>query len=346
MRRHLTKLLFAGTLLILVAAVACGDSVNDTQSAEPTEPAAAASDTAVPEEVAAQLNADTDVGEDTFDVDIVNFQHQSITVEVGTTVKWTNQDQIPHTVTSGAPGGQTDLFDTSNLGNQGTFSFTFDQEGEFTYFCRIHPTMTATVTVVSDLSGIDTDVADKDDAVAMEDSGAMTEDDDALTVADGDAMDGDGDAMEVDHDAKDAKDKQDDALAVADDDAMAVEDDLTMADDGDAMAMEDDNTDRDGESMAMGDSLATTLTSSIVNFKLASLTIGVGTTIEWSNADGVGHTVTSGIPGDAAAGDIWDSGNLIASLTFSHTFNVEGEFVYYCRFHPSMTGTITVTSGS
>ena len=70
------------------------------------------------------------------------FSPQTITVAVNTTVKWTNNDAISHTVTS-----DTGLFNSGTLAPAGTFSFQFTAAGTFTYHCSIHTDMTATVIV-------------------------------------------------------------------------------------------------------------------------------------------------------------------------------------------------------
>ena len=66
---------------------------------------------------------------------------------MGTTVKWVQNDNSIHTSTSGTPGLIAGVWDSGNLRVGETFSFTFDEPGEFPYFCRIHPSMTGTVTV-------------------------------------------------------------------------------------------------------------------------------------------------------------------------------------------------------
>ena len=77
-----------------------------------------------------------------------------IQVSVGTTVTWTNNDSQPHTVTSGSNGQPDNKFNSSPnftpLLNPGqTFSFTFTEEGEYPYFCLLHPNMVGTVNVSS-----------------------------------------------------------------------------------------------------------------------------------------------------------------------------------------------------
>ena len=70
------------------------------------------------------------------------FSPASITVKVGTTVTWTNQDQDAHTVTD--KGG---AFGSQALDTNASYKFTFSKPGTYNYFCTIHPFMTATVVV-------------------------------------------------------------------------------------------------------------------------------------------------------------------------------------------------------
>ena len=66
----------------------------------------------------------------------------TITVNVNTTVKWTNKDAIAHTVTSDAG-----LFDSGNIASNGTYSYKFTSKGTYSYHCAIHPSMMGTVKV-------------------------------------------------------------------------------------------------------------------------------------------------------------------------------------------------------
>lgn len=73
----------------------------------------------------------------------IAFDPAEITISVGESVTWTNQDIVPHTATSGNPG-DSDLgavFRSALLFQAGTFKHTFDEAGEFIYFCEVHPGM-------------------------------------------------------------------------------------------------------------------------------------------------------------------------------------------------------------
>ncbi len=77
-------------------------------------------------------------------VNIVNmsFSPTGVTVAVGTTVTWTNNDAMDHTVTS-----DTGLFDSGDISDHKTYSRMFSTAGTFPYHCTIHPGMTGTITV-------------------------------------------------------------------------------------------------------------------------------------------------------------------------------------------------------
>ncbi len=71
------------------------------------------------------------------------------------------------------------------------------------------------------------------------------------------------------------------------------------------------------------------------------VTVGVGETVTWLNVDTAAHTVTSGSAADGPDG-IFDSMLFMADTEFSHTFDEEGTFVYFCMVHPWMAGTVIV----
>jgi plastocyanin len=75
-------------------------------------------------------------------IDNFNFVSAALTVPAGTTVVWTNRDDVPHTITSSSKA-----FDSGPVQTDGQFSFTFATPGTYTYFCAIHPFMTGKVIV-------------------------------------------------------------------------------------------------------------------------------------------------------------------------------------------------------
>jgi plastocyanin len=75
-------------------------------------------------------------------IDNFSFGPATLSVAVGTTVTWTNRDDIPHTVVS-----EDKVFKSKVLDTDEKFSFTFTKPGTYPYFCSIHPKMTGKVVV-------------------------------------------------------------------------------------------------------------------------------------------------------------------------------------------------------
>jgi plastocyanin len=75
-------------------------------------------------------------------IDNFTFGPAELTVVKGTTITWTNRDDIPHTVVSPDKAFKSKVLDTDE-----TFSFTFSTPGTFPYFCSLHPKMTGKVVV-------------------------------------------------------------------------------------------------------------------------------------------------------------------------------------------------------
>jgi len=90
------------------------------------------------------VNASPEVKPEATEVKIDNFTFgpATVTIPVGTTVTWTNKDDIPHTVVSTEGAFKSKVLDTDEK-----FSFTFSKAGSYPYFCSIHPKMTAKVIV-------------------------------------------------------------------------------------------------------------------------------------------------------------------------------------------------------
>jgi len=76
------------------------------------------------------------------DIDNFRFGVDSLETAVGTTVTWTNRDDVPHTVMS-----STKLFKSPPLDTGDAFSYTFREAGTFEYYCSMHPRMTGKIVV-------------------------------------------------------------------------------------------------------------------------------------------------------------------------------------------------------
>ena len=72
-------------------------------------------------------------------------------------------------------------------------------------------------------------------------------------------------------------------------------------------------------------------------FDPADITVVAGETVEWTNSDGEGHTVT-------ASDGSFDSGLMAGGMTFARRFDTPGTVQYACAIHPEMRGSVTVTA--
>lgn len=79
-----------------------------------------------------------------FDITIANFAFdpQNATVNVGNTVVWTNTDAAAHKIVE-----DNGLFESGAIQKDGSFTYTFDKTGTYTYHCSIHPSMTGKIVV-------------------------------------------------------------------------------------------------------------------------------------------------------------------------------------------------------
>lgn len=108
----------AGFALLALTLVACGGPIDDSTSSP-----SGTSDVA--QEVGIKGFA---------------FTSQEVTVQVGGKVTWTNRDSVHHTVTG-------DTWDSGDLGQEETYSRTFEKSRTYDYTCTYHPSMKGTVIV-------------------------------------------------------------------------------------------------------------------------------------------------------------------------------------------------------
>ncbi len=77
----------------------------------------------------------------------LNYVPASLTVAKGGKVTWTNDDPVPHTVTSTIVPSGASSFDSGNMNPNATYTVTFTVSGTYQYKCSYHPWMTGTVIV-------------------------------------------------------------------------------------------------------------------------------------------------------------------------------------------------------
>lgn len=93
---------------------------------------------------------------------------------------------------------------------------------------------------------------------------------------------------------------------------------------------------------AEGDTDPTEVAIDDFRFAPETVTVPVGTTVTWSNADATAHTVTAGSE-DAPEPDRFDLEVDEPGQTVRTTFDEAGSYAYYCELHPFMVGTVEVS---
>jgi len=76
-----------------------------------------------------------------------SFSPSSLTVDPGTTVRWVNNGNMIHTVTSGTRNNANGLFNSGDMRSGAAFEFTFTDSGTFDYYCIHHAGMDGTIVV-------------------------------------------------------------------------------------------------------------------------------------------------------------------------------------------------------
>ena len=145
-------MIVVAVMLMLMLFAACG-SDDPTEPPLPTSTSTTQSDTGGGD----TPTGEAPVGGEVFKADILFLIHQDIEIPVGTTVEWTSVYQTgsgtptDHSVTSGKLGDSDSgsLFDSGRITEGEIFTHTFNEVGEFPYYCTVHPQfMRKTVTVV------------------------------------------------------------------------------------------------------------------------------------------------------------------------------------------------------
>lgn len=129
MSRTISALLVAGWLALAIAG--CSSGATASPSSSMNAPSAAPS--------GASANG--------IAIKDFEFQPPRVSVQVGTTVTWTNEEDSLHTVTAGTPDDRLDLFDSGEFDTGETFEFTFSEAGTYPFFCDRHEFMKGEVVV-------------------------------------------------------------------------------------------------------------------------------------------------------------------------------------------------------
>ena len=123
--------------------------------------------------------------------DDMKFNPEDLTINVGDTVTWTNNDGIGHTATS---TDEPAYFDSENIDTGATWSFTFTEAGTYNYKCDYHSSMTASITVVESDDGDGDDDSDDGDGTDDSDDGDGANDTEESPDSDNDGVSDDDDS--------------------------------------------------------------------------------------------------------------------------------------------------------
>ncbi len=142
MNRLMTAVL-ATLLLVLAACTAETVSTPGTETDAPTT-----APTSEPTDEPTEEPDDPTPGEAEVRIAASNYNPNRLTIDAGTTVVFTNDDTLPHTITHGTNGQvEDDPFVNEQISPGGTVRVTFDEAGTFAITCRLHPTMNMSISV-------------------------------------------------------------------------------------------------------------------------------------------------------------------------------------------------------
>jgi plastocyanin len=141
--RRLPVLAF--TLFALLALSACAtaqEGATDTDNTAPTPAGASEPAASAPAAGGGGCSTSSDAPAVTVNIQNFAFAPPEVTAAVGETIGWTNADSTPHTASTDDGG-----CDTGNIAQNATAGLVFDAAGTYPYHCKIHPNMTATITI-------------------------------------------------------------------------------------------------------------------------------------------------------------------------------------------------------
>ena len=134
---HMKRIAPLALLVAALVAAGCGGSSKSSSSSSSTPATSTASSSSSGGTAAPSSGKTVQIT-----MKNIAFNPKTVTVKVGTTVKWVNEDSAPHNVTGGPLHSPT-------IGNGGSFTYKATKAGTISYVCTIHPGMTATLNVTS-----------------------------------------------------------------------------------------------------------------------------------------------------------------------------------------------------
>jgi len=233
------------------------------------------------------------------------FVPSSLPVRVGDTVIWNNVDIAAHTVTSGSIEEPSEIFDSSFFMPGETFVLTFDEVGEYPYFCTLHPWMIGEVIV----SKVEEMVVVSEPTVVAEPEPEAVEEEsiDEIVMEEKIVMEVEIEEPEVEPEPESEPETLPMTLTVSIPEGVGVP-----------------GCEETREC-----------------YLPYEVSVAVGATVTWSNDDIAVHTVTSGKK--MIHDELFDSSIFMSGETFEITFSDAGSFDYFCLVHPWMTGIVHVS---
>ena len=204
----------------------------------------------------------------------------TVTIDVGGEVKWSNIDVAAHTVTSGvlADGGPDGIFDSGLFVPGAEFSHTFEEAGEYPYFCLVHPWMAGLVIVQEAMEG-------HDDEDKMMDGDKMM-DSMMISMEDASAMDQLSDGTDVLIKASEAMAGESMKIGIMFADSEHVNYDIMATQNGEVVLSDEGAHEHEGMGTHMTAALATSdpvdITVTFQGFGVNELTGPIGETLEFA----------------------------------------------------------------
>lgn len=144
MKNQKTVIITVAVLAVLVGVVLLVTNGKDNDNDKDNSPAASSSTPATTETTTPAANNNA-VAATAVSISSFDYTPGTITVKVGATVTWTNNDDVNHTVTANTASANAP--DSKTFGKGETYSFTFDKAGTYAYHCQLHSSMQGTVVV-------------------------------------------------------------------------------------------------------------------------------------------------------------------------------------------------------